>query len=147
MGGHTNAPTIYTRFFKKVGNAMQLSEGAGTGETGNDSDGDGIPFIPEQPDNLPPVFASEATLSFSPTGIGGRDNRIASQFAIEQNYPNPFKPTTISYRIPREGEVTITIYNVTDSEWQRPAGSTAWPVNTAFRLMRPTGPPVSITTK
>lgn len=58
------------------------------------------------------MFASEATLSFSPTGIGGRDNRIASQFAIEQNYPNPFNPTTISYRIPREGEVTITIYNV-----------------------------------
>lgn len=63
------APAIYTRFFKTVENKMQLSEDANSGESGNDSDGDGIPYIPEQPDNLPPVFASEAILDLV-TSVG-----------------------------------------------------------------------------
>jgi hypothetical protein len=60
-GGATEAPGIYTEFFLRVAGKMQLSEGASSGETGGDSDGDGIPFIPEQPDGLPPVFATQAT--------------------------------------------------------------------------------------
>jgi hypothetical protein len=58
-GKIANAVTIYTGFFQKVGNKMQLSEGAASGETGADSDADGIPFIPEQADGLPPIFASK----------------------------------------------------------------------------------------
>jgi len=65
-GGFDEAPLIYTRFFKKIGNRMQLSEGGPTGESGNDSDGDGVPFIPEQPENLPPVFASSAEYEIAP---------------------------------------------------------------------------------
>ena len=45
---------------------MQLSEAAATEETGQDSDGDGIPFIPEQPEGLPPVFASRAVFTLAP---------------------------------------------------------------------------------
>lgn len=60
-GGHAEASQTYVSFFLQVGNRMQLSEGASTGETGGDSDGDGIPFIPEQPDGLAPVFAAKAT--------------------------------------------------------------------------------------
>lgn len=59
-GGHTDAPAIYTAFFRHVGRWMQLSEGTPTGEAGGDSDGDGIPYIPEQPDGLPPIFATKA---------------------------------------------------------------------------------------
>jgi len=59
-GGVVEASGIYIDFFQRVGNAMQLSEGAATGETGGDSDKDGIPFIPEQADGLPPIFASQA---------------------------------------------------------------------------------------
>jgi len=65
-GGDDQAAQIYTAFFQNVGNKMQLSEGTATGETGGDSDGDGIPFVPEQVDGLPPVFASEAIFT-----IGG----------------------------------------------------------------------------
>ncbi len=61
-GGKANAVDVYTAFFSNIGNKMQLSEGAPTGESGSDSDSDGIPFIPEQPDGLPPVFASKAIL-------------------------------------------------------------------------------------
>ncbi len=59
-GGAADAADLYVAFFRRVSRAMQLSEGPNTGETGGDSDGDGISFIPEQPDNLPPVFASQA---------------------------------------------------------------------------------------
>ncbi len=35
------------------------------------------------------------------------------RFHLSDNYPNPFNPTTtISYEIPAEGHVTLTIYNV-----------------------------------
>ncbi len=53
---------IYTAFFQNVGNKMQFAESAATGETGGDSDGDGIPFVPEQPEGLPPVYAGEETM-------------------------------------------------------------------------------------
>ncbi len=59
-GNNVEAANIYTAFFQKVGNKMQLSEGAASGELGGDSDLDGIPYIPEQADGLPPIFASKA---------------------------------------------------------------------------------------
>jgi hypothetical protein len=109
------APIIYTRFMKTVGNKMQLSEGASTGESGNDSDGDGIPFIPEQPNNLPPVFASEATLEIV-TSVDD-ENVLVTDYKLNQNYPNPFNPTTtISYQIPVENHVTLKIYDVLGAE-------------------------------
>jgi len=42
---------------------------------------------------------------------------IADQFVLLQNYPNPFNPiTTISYHIPIEGHVTLTIYDLLGNE-------------------------------
>lgn len=71
IGHHAEATSIYIDFWNTVANTMQLAEGGATGETGNDSDGDGIPFIPEQPEKLAPVFAAEATQELSgPTSIG-----------------------------------------------------------------------------
>ncbi len=38
---------------------------------------------------------------------------IPTVFDLKQNYPNPFNPaTTISYQLPKESYVTITIYNM-----------------------------------
>jgi hypothetical protein len=111
VGNKPMAPTYYTRFFKAVANKMQLAEGPATGETGNDSDGDGIPYIPQQPDQLPPVFAESGTLDISVLAIGDDGNTVQN-FVLEQNYPNPFNPsTTIQFRIPETGVYTLTLYN------------------------------------
>ncbi len=111
IGGHHEASWIYTRFFKKVANAMQLSEGENTGETGNDSDGDGIPYIPQQSDHLPPVFASEAVLNLSVTGIKDTKNLIDPDISI---WPNPFKTaTTLVFQLPRTGNVLVSAYDLT----------------------------------
>jgi hypothetical protein len=111
VGGNSDAPIIYTRFFKKIGNQMQLSEAGATGEVGNDSDGDGIPFIAEQADGLPPIFAPQATFDLI-TAV--EDNPIISkQFILNQNYPNPFNPSTeIKYQVPTSGYVSLSVYNM-----------------------------------
>jgi len=114
VGEFEGSPLIYTRFFKKVANAMQLSEGEPSGETGSDSDGDGIPFIPEQPDNLPPVFATEATLDLTFTSADDNDI-IISALGLNQNYPNPFNPsTTISFSINTKSieNAELVVYNM-----------------------------------
>ncbi len=37
---------------------------------------------------------------------------VVADYALEQNYPNPFNPaTTISYQIPKDGQVTIKIFD------------------------------------
>ena len=39
---------------------------------------------------------------------------VPTEFGLGQNYPNPFNPeTTISYELPRESDVTLTIYDIT----------------------------------
>jgi len=114
VGSHDDAPAIYTRFFKKVANKMQLSEDEGTGESGSDSDGDGVSFIPEQPDNLPPVFAAEATLDLNVTAIVDDNRNVINRFILTQNYPNPFNPTTqIDFAIEKAGLYNLSIYDIT----------------------------------
>jgi len=116
VGHHAEATSIYVGFWNTVANIMQLAEGGATGESGNDSDGDGIPFIPEQPEKLAPVFAAEATQELNgPTSVGD-DNIVDAlpvSYHLDQNYPNPFNPTTkISFEIPQEGNVILSVYNL-----------------------------------
>jgi len=44
-------------------------------------------------------------------------NGIPTVYALEQNYPNPFNPTTkINFSIPKQGLVTLKIYDVLGKE-------------------------------
>ena len=111
VGGHTEAASIYTRFFKEVANVMQLAEFDMTGETGNDSDGDGIPFLPEQPDQLAPVFAAEAQLNLIITGV----NEIQANSELNVIvYPNPVsEKATIGFNIEKPSKVSVTAIDLT----------------------------------
>ncbi len=110
VGGHTEAAEIYTHFFKKVANAMQLAEFDATGETGNDSDGDGIPYLPEQIDQLAPVFATEATYNLQVTGINDNPNWNESAYKF---YPNPASSQIIlNFDLEKEAQLTIQIFDL-----------------------------------
>jgi len=69
-GGKTEATSIYVAFWKHVTHTMQMAEAQATGESGGDSDGDGIPYIPEQAGRVAPVFAAEATEDLGGNGTG-----------------------------------------------------------------------------
>lgn len=46
------------------------------------------------------------------TGVDFDNPELPATFELAQNFPNPFNPsTTIKYRVPLSGNVTITIYN------------------------------------
>jgi hypothetical protein len=115
IGGKTEAADIYVRFFKRVANSMQLSEFGPTGEAGGDSDGDGIPYLPEQVDGLPPVFAAEATLNLHLSGIGG----VNVQSNDLRIYPNPAQEyTSISLNIEKASEVNMEVIDYTGKRIQ-----------------------------
>ena len=116
VGGYDDAAAIYTRFFKMVANTMQLAEFDASGEKGNDSDGDGIPFLPEQPDQLAPVFAEEATLDLDITGVNDFDAFGETEVAI---YPNPAtENTSIDFNIKSASNVKIEAFSFTGTHIQ-----------------------------
>ncbi|MCK5076584.1 MAG: T9SS type A sorting domain-containing protein, partial [Calditrichia bacterium] len=81
----------------------------------NDSDGDGIPYISQQPDNLPPVFASEAVFEFSTYAYksDNQGNGQKDKIARLRNFPNPFNPTTtIVFSLVENQRVSLKIYDI-----------------------------------
>ncbi len=51
------------------------------------------------------------------TGVSGNTNYIPAQYSLQQNYPNPFNPVTrINFDIPKQGLVTLKVYDVLGRE-------------------------------
>lgn len=49
--------------------------------------------------------------------INYKGDAVVTEYALEQNYPNPFNPgTTILYQLPKDGLVTLKIYDIIGSE-------------------------------
>ncbi len=118
VGNQTDAAAIYTRIFKSVFNKMILSEAEQSGETGNDSDGDGIPYIAGG--TLPFTFAAEGTYDFTITGI---NPALAANSSISL-YPNPATDfINIQFDLSKAGKVDVKIYDLNGHQVQAIAGS------------------------
>jgi hypothetical protein len=58
-------------------------------------------------------FRYEAPVTVSTTTNITNQNEIPDTYSLSQNYPNPFNPVTkINYAIPKQGFVTLKIYDV-----------------------------------
>lgn len=50
-------------------------------------------------------------------GFNSQNSTILDEYKLFQNYPNPFNPTTkITFNLPKEGNVNLTIYNLLGQE-------------------------------
>lgn len=109
VGNKTEAPIVFTRFFKKIVNKMQLAEFGPTGETGSDSDGDGVPYLLDQPDNLPPVFAPEATYDLGFVATINMEEHLQAL----TSFPNPVREkVTIGFNLQHNAQVKVDIYDL-----------------------------------
>ena len=92
--------------------------------------------------------ATQVTLrpAISTISISQHEHKIPGKIKLDQNYPNPFNPiTTISYTLPDNSQVQLTIYDITGQtihtlvDASRPAGS----YNTQWNGMNELGRQVS----
>jgi hypothetical protein len=66
------------------------------------------------------LFGGWVTLYFTagnPVGITPINGEIPKMYALGQSYPNPFNPSTkIKFDVPKEGNVKISVYDITGKE-------------------------------
>ncbi len=78
-------------------------------------DGDAILLSAQKGSEI--VDAKGNTVSNSTLSVPSVSVSIPKEFSLKQNYPNPFNPsTTIEYSIVENGNVSLTIYNLTGQE-------------------------------
>ena len=107
VGGKANAKTIYTDAFDAIYNKTILREAEATGETGSDSDGDGIPYIAGG--TKPFVFAAEATYDLNTAAV----STVNQNINIINVFPNPAKSTTtISLVLQKPMTIQVTLIDI-----------------------------------
>jgi hypothetical protein len=77
---------------------------------------DGVPKVADNNQEQPLAFSFEvqkgAVADHSVSTLAGNGSEIPVIYALHQNHPNPFNPsTTIQFDLPKAGEVTLKIYN------------------------------------
>jgi hypothetical protein len=113
VGEQADAAAIYTRFFNKVYNPMLLAEAEVSGETGNDSDGDGIPYVAGG--QVATVFAAEAEYNFTITSVKNKFEQSAN-LSI---YPNPVSDqATISFNYKDFTSFSVSVMNIAGQKVQ-----------------------------
>ncbi len=113
VGKQADAAIIYTRFFNKVYSPMLLAEAELSGETGNDSDGDGIPYVAGG--TVATVFAAEAEYSFTITSVN-KQLQASTNLSI---YPNPVSDqATISFENAGYEQINISVMNIAGQKVQ-----------------------------
>ena len=67
--------------------------------------------------NFPLGGVWKRPLSDMITAVDNNQNPLPSNYALSQNFPNPFNPTTtIKYSVPKAGLVTIKVYDILGRE-------------------------------
>ena len=99
----------------------------------------------------------EIVLNLTPTSIEENNSSLPLDYALFNNYPNPFNPNTvISYQLPVGGNVSLKVYDVLGDEIEtlvneeKPAGTyevefnaTSLPSGVYFYQLRILGPETS----
>ncbi|MFC1569946.1 lamin tail domain-containing protein, partial [bacterium] len=74
-------------------------------------------FTPESEQVFFNEVARMVNLGSTDVEEGQENSEIPKEFALYQNYPNPFNPSTlISYQIPNDAFVTLTVYDILGKE-------------------------------
>ncbi|MCK4639853.1 MAG: T9SS type A sorting domain-containing protein, partial [Candidatus Marinimicrobia bacterium] len=75
-------------------------------------------FVSDDAINSVGLFIDDVEIfTENPVEIADREKINPTEYKLEQNFPNPFNPTTtISYSLPRNCHVTITIYDISGRE-------------------------------
>ncbi len=95
--------SVITMFFRVKADAVGTSDFIFFGHI-ELTDQSGVPYL---------VSWTDGTVTITPTDADDNGAPLPGKFALLQNHPNPFNPTTtIAFTLAKMTEVTVTIFNI-----------------------------------